>query len=139
MTGLRRARTLVVLVALLVTGCADDDSAGTGGGDQVVFGEGEPPPAFPADFPIPTNAEIGTTLVDRLNHRSEMALQIEGPVDAAVQNFTIGLVSQGYVITSSEGSAGSWTIAFNRGELHGEVVFQAVAGFTQAVASVNRT
>jgi hypothetical protein len=135
----RRIPTLVMLALLLVTGCGDDGTAGTGSGDQVVFGEGEPPSAFPADFPIPTNAVIGTTLVDRINHRSEMALQIEGLLDAAVQNFTIGLVSQGYVITSSEGTAESWTIAFERGELQGEVVFQAVGGFTQAVASVNGT
>ena len=108
-------------------------------GDQVVFGEGEPPPAFPVDFPIPAGAVIGTTLIDRLNHRSEMTMQIGGVLDGAVQNLTIGLVSQGYVITTSEGTDDSWTIAFMRGELRGEVVFQAVGGFTQAVASVNRT
>lgn len=135
----QRTAAMVVFALILVTGCGDDSPAATGAGDQVVFGEGEPPAAFPADFPIPTNAVIGTTLVDRINHRSEMALQIDGLVDAAVQNFTIGLVSQGYVITSSEGTAESWTIAFNRGELRGEVVFQAVGGFTQAVASVNGT
>jgi hypothetical protein len=30
-------------------------------------------------------------------------------------------------------------VTFTRGELSGEVVFQAVGGFTQAVASVNAT
>jgi hypothetical protein len=135
----RRLLALGVFAMVVATGCGDDAPSGTSIGDQVVFGEGEPPPAFPADFPIPANAVIGTTLVDRLNHRSEMALQIDGLVEAAVQNFTFGLVSQGYVITSSDGTAESWTIEFTRGELRGDVVFQAVGGFTQAVASVNGT
>lgn len=139
MSDVRRIAAAVIVTLMLVAGCGGDGGATTAVGDQVVFGEGEPPPAFPGDFPIPVNAVIGTTLVDRINHRSEMALQIEGVLDAAVQNFTIGLVSQGYVITNSEGTDESWTIAFNRGELQGEVVFQAVGGFTQAVASVNRT
>lgn len=139
MIARRGLPTLVVLALLVIAGCGDDAPGGTGAGDEVVFGEGEPPPAFPVDFPIPAGAVIGTTLIDRLNHRSEMAMQIDGLLDAAVQNLTFGLVSQGYVITTSEGTSDSWTIAFMRGELQGEVVFQAVGGFTQAVASVNRT
>lgn len=139
MIARRGLSTLVVLALLVLSGCGDDAPVGTGGGDEVVFGEGEPPPAFPVDFPIPAGAVIGTTLIDRPNHRSEMAMHIDGLLDAAVQNLTIGLVSQGYVITTSEGTSDSWTIAFMRGELRGEVVFQAVGGFTQAVASVNRT
>jgi len=134
-----RLVALLLVGALVVAGCGDDTGAGGGTGDQVVFGEGEPPPAFPDDFPIPTSAVIGTTLIDRANHRSEMALQIDAVLVAAVQYFTIGLVSQGFVVNSSQGTGQSWTVTFTRGELSGEVVFQAVGGFTQAVASVNAT
>lgn len=131
----RLVAAIGLALAILVVGACGDDSGTVSG--EVEFGEGTPPPAFPDDFPVPRAAVIGTTLIDPVNHRSEMAMQIDAPLVSAVQYFNVGLVSEGYVVDRSQGTAESWTIAFSRGELSGEVVFQAVGDLTQAVASVN--
>ena len=66
-----------------------------------------------------------------------MALQIDAEIIAAVQFFTVGLVNQGFVVESSDGSAITWTITFSRGELTGDIVFQTQGDVSQAVAAVN--
>ncbi|OFW65128.1 MAG: hypothetical protein A2135_10730 [Actinobacteria bacterium RBG_16_67_15] len=127
-----------VLVALLgSTAACSGDSALDTAGDPVVFGEGERPPAIPGDFPIPGNAVIGSTMIDRTNHRTEMALQVGSDLEATVQYFNVGLVSQGYVVGASHGTATSWTISFSRGELNGEIDFTAAGDATQVLVSVN--
>jgi len=88
---------------------------------------------------LPPNAVIGTTMIDRVNHRSEMSLQIDAELVAAVQFFNVGLVNQGFVVESSEGSAITWTIIFSRGEVTGSVVLQTQGDVSQAVAGVNGT
>ena len=54
--------TIAVFTLLGVVAACGDDGTGTTSGTGVVFGEGEMPPAFPEDFPIPPNAVIGSTL-----------------------------------------------------------------------------
>ena len=136
-----RSCTAVALIAMLglFAACGDDGGSGTTSDAPVVFGEGEIPSAFPHDFPIPPNAVIGTTMIDRVNHRSEMSLQIDAELVAAVQFFNVGLVNQGFVVESSEGSAITWTIIFSRGEVTGSVVLQTQGDVSQAVAGVNGT
>lgn len=131
----RRMLALVVWCLVPLSACSDDGATPTT--DPVVFGEGTPPPAFPGDFPIPAAAVIGTTLVDRVNHRSEMALQIDGGLVSVVQFYNLGLVGAGYVVTGSTGDAGSWRITFTRGELTGDILLTSAGEFTQAVAAVN--
>ena len=136
-----RSGTAVALIVMLglFAACGDDGASATTSDAPVVFGEGEIPSAFPDDFPIPPNAVIGTTMIDRVNHRSEMSLQIDAELVAAVQFFNVGLVNQGFVVESSEGSAITWTIIFSRGEVTGSVVLQTQGDVSQAVAGVNGT
>ncbi len=129
--------TIAVFTLLGVVAACGDDGTGTTSGTGVVFGEGEMPPAFPEDFPIPPNAVIGSTLINPVNHRSEMSLQIDAEITAAVQFFNVGLVNQGFVVESSEGSPITWTITFSRGELTGDIVFQTQGDVSQAVVAVN--
>ncbi len=105
--------------------------------EPVIFGVGERPPAIPADFPIPDDAVIGSTMIDRANHRTEMALQVGSSLEAAVRYFNVGLVSQGFVVGASSGSASAWTISFGRDELTGEIRFIAQGGATQVLVEVN--
>jgi hypothetical protein len=138
-----RARRLLIatgaLAALLAAVTACGDEALDTVDDPVVFGEGRRPPAIPGDFPIPTDAVIGSTMIDRTNHRTEMALQVGFGLEAAVQYFNVGLVSNGYVVGSSHGTSTSWTIAFSRGELSGEIDFTAAGTATQVLVAVNGT
>ncbi len=139
MTGEPRRAFLVVMLVLLVSlaaaACGDDD------GEPVTFGEGEVPSTFPDDFPIPPGAVIGTTLVDRVNHRSEFALAVPQAVQEVIQFFLVELVNEGYVVDSSEGTTALWTITFSDGDLVGEVSMQpqSSGAATQAVVSINRS
>lgn len=133
----------LVVVALIVSAaaCGDDDGGGgTGTTDAIVFGEGTIPPAVPDNFPVPSNAVVGSTLIDKVNNRSEFRLTIPADATSAVQFFEVGLVNQGYVINSSEGNAAEWTIAFSDGELKG-TVFSTPQGqaVTTVVVSINRS
>lgn len=112
-----RPVTAALLAAALVAAC------GNGGGpaEAVVAGEGSMPKAFPRDFPVPGDAVIGATLIDRPNHRSEANLTMESDMVSAVQFFLIGLVNRGYVVERSEGDDAAWLIEFVRGELRGSV------------------
>lgn len=136
----RRLATVLVILVLgaLAAACGDDDvtpTSITSGG--IIFGEGEVPPAFPSDFPMPANAVIGSTLIDPINHRSEMNIRLGVEMTAMVQFYNVGLVNQGYVVTGSTGSSTSWEITFTRDTLAGSIVFSPLGEITQAVATVN--
>lgn len=124
-----------VLIALGAVGCSDGELDVAD--EPVVFGEGVRPPAIPADFPIPPEAVIGSTMIDRTNHRTEMALQVGADLEAVVRYFNIGLVSQGYVVGASSGTETSWTIMFRRDELMGEIGFTAQGDITRVLVEVN--
>lgn len=128
-----RARILIPLLALLLVGAACSEDAA-----PVEFGEGEVPPAFPDDFPIPEGAQIGTTLIDRINTRSEFNMTIASLVSDVAQFFSVNLVGDGYVIESSEGSDSDWTVEFSRGDLAGSMRIQLQGpGLVSATVEIN--
>lgn len=132
----RRAVLLLVVwvLALVAVGCGGDDA-----GEPIVFGEGEVPSSVPGDLPIPPGAVVGSTMVDRVNHRTEFALTLAQEADAVVQYYTVNLVSAGFVVDSSAGDPlGSWRIEFSRGELRGGIVIQpGGSGLAAVVVSLN--
>ena len=131
-------RTLLVIVALgvlavVVAGCGGDD-------EPVTFGEGEIPRSVPGDFPVPAGAVVGTTLVDRVNHRTEFRLNLGQDSTAVIQYYTVNLVSAGYVVDRSEGDLTLWSIEFSRDTLRGNILVQpAGAELTAVVVSINRS
>ncbi len=148
------ARRLLLMLALgslvfLAIGCGDDGVDGTGatsgapictvsGSDAVTFGEGEIPASVPDDFPVPDGVLVGSTMVDRANHRSEFAFTLAQEATAVVEFYTVSLVSAGFVVDSSAGDTVSWRIEFSRGELRGDMVIQpGGAGLSAVVASFN--
>jgi hypothetical protein len=147
----RRILLLLALGVLVLTavGCGDDGPDGTGttspaptctvsGSDPVTFGEGEIPSSIPGEFPVPDGAVVGSTLVDRVNHRSEFAFTLARDATNVVEYYTLNLVSAGFVVDSSEGDTVSWRIEFSRGGVRGDMVIQPEgSGLTAVVASFN--
>ena len=124
-----------ILIVLLAASCGGNGLDNTN--DSVIFGEGVLPPAIPSDFPIPPEAVIGSTMIDRTNHRTEMALQVGSDMESTVRYFNIGLVNEGFVVGSSSGSEAEWTIDFSRDELIGEISFTAQGDITRVLVEVN--
>jgi len=114
--------TAILLVCLTLLGACGDDDAASGTTEAVTFSEGSIPDSVPSNIPIPDGAVIGTTMVDTINNRTEFRLTIQADVTSVVRFFEVGLVNQGYVISSSDGTATEWTITFSDGELHGTVL-----------------
>ena len=136
--GSRLQMMIAVLALLLVGAACGDDDGGTGTTEAVVFGEGTIPESVPDDFPIPAGSVVGTTLVDKINNRTEFRLTIRADATSTVQFFQVGLVNQGYVIDSSTGNSTEWTVTFSNGELRGTIFTTPQGpGLTTSVISVN--
>ena len=137
------------VVIVLAAGCGDDRPDVTGvttpaasctvaGSESVTFGEGEIPRSVPGEFPVPDHATVGSTMVDRVNHRSEFAFTLAQEATSVVEYYTVNLVSAGFVVDSSAGDIVSWRIEFSRGELRGDMVIQpGGSGLTAVGASFN--
>jgi hypothetical protein len=134
----RRFLLLVALVAILgvvSTACGGDEAR-----EPVELGEGEIPESMPDSIPVPGGAVIGSTLVDRVNNRTEMSVQARVEYDALVQFYAVELVGRGFLVQESSGDTASWTIRFADGDLQGEVVIvPGGQGLARAVVSVNRS
>jgi hypothetical protein len=134
-----RVFLVIASLALVVTACGDDDTTTTESTEAIVFSEGVIPDSVPESFPIPPDAVIGTTLVDKINNRTEFRMTITSDMETTVRFFQVGLVNQGYVITSSEGNAAEWTMTFSTGELTGSIFTTPQGGgfVTTSVLSFN--
>lgn len=96
------------------------------------------PESFPRDFPVPAGAVILSTLIDRVNHRSEVNMNVRSELVTAVQFFQVGLVNQGYVVERSErGDGDEWLIEFTRGELRGTIEITHGAGLSVVQIHLN--
>jgi hypothetical protein len=122
---IRRVLTLAIATTMLVAFAACGDDAVPTSTEPITFSEGSIPDSVPDDFPIPDGAVIGTTMVDRVNNRTEFRITWRTDPTSAVQFFELGLVNRGYVVESSEGNQALWTLTFANGELTGQIVFSA--------------
>jgi hypothetical protein len=114
--------------------------AGCGAAPAVTLGEGEIPDPVPGDFPVPDGAVVGSTRIDRANHRTEFTLSVPRAVRGVTQYYLVNLVSAGYVVVSSAADDASWNIVFSRGTLRGTVLIEpAGSGAAVAVVSINRS
>ena len=135
---LHRRLLVVVLVAIAALGaaaCGDDTPA-----EPIEFGEGSVPATMPDSIPIPQGAAIGSTLVDRINNRTEMSVQARLDYEGLVRFYGIELVNEGFILTESSGDEFQWTIKFVDGDLIGDVLIApAGSGLSRAVIGVNRS
>ncbi len=135
-------RFLVLAVAVLVmlaAACGDDGGTTTTDGNaNVIIGSGEIPDSVPEDFPFPAGSLIGSTLVDRINTRTEVEVRTPAQFADVVQFWNINLVNSGYVIGESNGGETRWTIEFSKGATAGTVTIVAAdVSITQSVVELN--
>ena len=131
---MRRIFIVVLAAVSLFAACGGDP-------EPVTFGEGEIPESVPDDFPIPGGAVIGSTMVDRINNRTEFAIVVRGDVESLERFYTVELVGSGYIVERSEGGGiGIWEISFSKSDLLGTIAMTSPAADTsQAVVSINRS
>lgn len=139
MKALPRFSSLIALVlalAVVLGACSGDTSettstpsstttTGASGGssdDPLVFGKGELPETVPADFPIPEQAVVGSTMIDRTRGVTEAVMTFPANLDAVKSFYETNLDALGYTIESSSGSGTEWRIAFVKESMTGEVV-----------------
>lgn len=131
----RTSLGLLIALAVVATACGDSSSEPT-----VSFGEGDIPAAFPSDLPLPTDAVVGSTLVDEINDRSEFEFRTRTGMTELVRLLTVALVNNGYVVESSEGSERRWGIEYRRGGVTGEYELSFIdAATTQGVVGIEGT
>lgn len=106
-------------------------------GQDLVFAEGEVPETVPDGFPIPDQAVIGSTMIDRTRGVTEMVAVYPANVTEVVDFFETNLPALGYVIDSSSGTDANWTIVFADGDLDGEIVLVVGgSGLTQGTVRI---
>lgn len=89
---------------------------------SIVLGSGTVPETLPAEFPLPAEAVIGSTLIDRNRDLTEVVMRVPAGVDAVAAFFATNLVNRGYTVDSSAGDSARWEIALSGRGLSGTVV-----------------
>lgn len=133
---MQRAGVLLALFFLVfgAAACGGENDA-----EPVEVGRGELPETVPGDFPLPPGSSIGSTVVDRVNNRTEFTVNTGSDLTTAVAFFTVELVNEGYVVGRSNGTDESWQVEFSRGSLRGEIVLTTPESGTAAVVSLNQS
>lgn len=104
---------------------------------QLVFGKGEMPATFPADFPIPESAKIGSTMVDGANDRSEMILRVATAQDTLVVFYSQNLEQRGYAYSTELRTDGQAVVTFSKGDVAGTIlVREAATDLSEAIVRI---
>ena len=106
------------------TGVSATSTATTSAIGDLVFGSGRIPPGFPADFPIPEAATVGSTLVDKADGRFEVLLFVPADQDATIVYYETNLPNAGYTITASGFDGAVWRLEFTRDGAKGSAVIR---------------
>ena len=124
---------VVALVAAACSGSATDGLADSAGETTTTielpdleFGRGVMPVSVPAQWPMPEQAVIGSTMVDGVNGRTEVIVTLPSTVEEVVTYFTTNLPVVGFTITRSEGSDGNWVIEFAGQGVTGTATFKTI-------------
>lgn len=80
--------------------------------EKVEFGSGSIPETLPSEFPVPVEAVIGTTLVDRTRNNTEVILTVPADVLDAKTYFEENLPGRNFEIAKTEGTDSDWLIEF---------------------------
>ncbi len=128
---------IIVAVAIVLAGCSSgsgpEDSVvttvpGDASGEPLVFGSGSVPDTFPDDFPIPSEARVGSTMIDRTRGVTEVIIVYPANMSEVVEYFETNLPAVGYAVGASSGSDTRWVIEFSRDGLEGEVILEVSGG-----------
>ncbi|HUU61016.1 MAG TPA: hypothetical protein VMX37_01320 [Acidimicrobiia bacterium] len=127
------------LLAPLAVGVLIVTLGGCGSPERLSVGEGEIPESVPDDFPVPADATVGASVVDREKHATEFSLDLPRGVEQAAEYYLVNLVSSGYVVETSAGDATRWNIRFSRETLRGTVRIEAGESGCGVVVNINRS
>lgn len=142
---LPRLAILIVTLALAAAACSDSSATKTPDSTtattsdptaSIVFGSGSMPDTMPAEFPIPAEAVIGSTLIDRDRGRTEMIVRVSSELEALTAFYDTNLPGRGFAVDSSGEIGAGWTIAFSGADGTGTVEITALGqGVSQAVVT----
>jgi hypothetical protein len=91
---------------------------------------------MPAGFPIPAEAVIGSTLIDRDRGRTEMIVRVTSEPEALTAFYDTNLPGRGFVVESSAAAGAGWEIGFSGADGTGTVTISALGqGVSQAVVT----
>ena len=114
-----------------------ESSASQDTDQDLVFGRGQLPDTVPAGFPIPDQAVIGSTMVDRTRDLTEIIVTYPAEVPEVVQFFESNLPALGYSIDMSSGTDARWVIEFSSDGSTGELILSVGGvGTTQSTLSI---
>ncbi len=141
-----RLAILIVSFALLGAACSRATTINTGSDSTpattsdptatIVFGSGSVPDTMPAEFPIPDDAVIGSTLIDRNRSLTEMIVRISGEVEALTAFYDTNLPGRGFTVDSSGEAGAGWRLEFSGATGAGTIDFTAAGrGVSQAIVT----
>ncbi len=128
---------VIVVLAVALVSCSDEsgpeESSLTSvpadtSNEPLVFGNGSMPATVPDDFPIPSEARVGSTMVDRSRGVTEVVIVYPADVSEVVEYFETNLPALGYTVDESSGSNIRWAIEFSNDGLDGDIVIEASGG-----------
>lgn len=139
----------LAIVAAACTGSGEDETTpsttespttavASGGAQNVEFGSGSIPETLPAEFPVPDEAVIGTTLIDRSRNNTEVLLTMPADVLEVKGYYEENLPGRGFEVATSDGTDTSWLIEFSGGGGAG-VIRISTGGAGVSVAAVQFT
>ena len=102
----------------------------------VEVGRGAIPETMPAEFPVPPDAVVGETSVDRGRSTTVVHLVMAASIEEAAGFFTVGLVSGGFVVQRSGEQGEGWEIRFSRLDLRGTVVMAPADAGTAVTVTI---
>lgn len=96
--------------------------------EPLVFGSGSIPGTVPDGFPIPSEARVGSTMVDRTRGVTEVIIVYPANISEVVEYFETNLTAVGYTVDESSGTETRWVIEFSSDGLDGDIVIEAPGG-----------
>lgn len=127
---------VIVALAVALAGCSEsgpEEGAltsvpGEASDEPLVFDSGSIPATVPDDFPIPSEARVGSTMVDRTRGVTEVLVVYPADIPEVVEYFETNLAEVGYSVDESSGSDTRWVIEFSSDGLDGNIVIEASGG-----------
>lgn len=116
---------LILLVAVLGAACDSGDARSEKTQPPVPdleFGEGVVPFTVPDDFPLLRSAEVGATMMDGVNGRTEMSVIFPASVPSVVEFYESALPGAGFDVSESQVSGSGWEIRFTRNDVDGHIL-----------------
>ena len=142
MTIRKTVVALAVAAALVVSACSDSDTDSSTTSTtteptpttatlptdlpDLEFGKGVLPITVPANFPIPEQSTISTTMIDGSRELTEVIMNIGGNIHDVKAFFTVNLPRFGYEITEEADTTNQTTVFFVGNGIDGQIALKVI-------------